>query len=88
MVATTSKVSSAKTVKEAAKTVKDTVKRFKALRLSGGLSHEALAQRAGVTRAAISLIESGKRRPSLLVALRIAAALDTNLSTVLKAIAK
>ena len=43
--------------------IAETVKRFKQIRQEKGLSHEALARRAGVTRPAISHIESGKRNP-------------------------
>jgi len=57
--------------------------RPKLLRVGRGVSHEALARKAGVTRSAISHIESGKRKPSLLVALSIAEALDTELSDIL-----
>ena len=45
-----------------------------------GLSHEALAKKAKVTRPAISHIENSKRKPSLLVCLRIAEGLDTSLA--------
>ncbi|WP_054968194.1 substrate-binding domain-containing protein [Alicyclobacillus ferrooxydans] len=43
-----------------------------------GLSREALAQSAGVTRQAIGLIEAGKVSPSAIVAMRIAKALLTS----------
>lgn len=43
-----------------------------------GLSREALAQNAGVTRQAIGLIEGGKVSPSAIVAMRIAKALLTS----------
>ncbi len=63
--------------------VKESVKRLKQLRLEKGLSHETLAEKAGVSRPAISHIEAGKRLPSLLVALSAAQALEIELSEVL-----
>lgn len=54
------------------------------LRKKLGLSHEALAAKAGVTRAAVSFIESGKRKPTLMILLKLACALDSNLSVLLK----
>ncbi len=68
------------------KIVTETVRLFKELRLEKGLSHEALAKKAGVTRSAISHIESGKRNPSLLVALNISYALGVELSDLLEKI--
>ena len=55
-----------------------------ALRKKLGLSHEALASKAGVTRAAISFIESGKRKPTLLILLKLANAMDADLSGLLR----
>ncbi len=43
-------------------------------RLQLGMSHQQLADRAGVTRPAISYIESGRRTPTLLTFVRIALA--------------
>ena len=60
------------------------IQQFKVLRTAQGISHEGLARKSGVTRPAISYIESGKRKPSLLVALRIAYALDQNLSDIVR----
>lgn len=62
------------------------VEQLKQLRLEKGLSHEAMAKKTGITRSAISHIESGKRNPSLLVALSMAHALDKELSDILAAI--
>jgi len=62
------------------------VKTLTDTRKAKGLSHEALAQKAGITRPAISHIESGKRKPTLIVCLRIAKALDLNLWEVIKKI--
>lgn len=48
------------------------------------MSHEVLAQRAGISRPAISHIERGKRKPTLLLTLKIARALDVELSDILQ----
>ena len=50
-----------------------------------GLSHEKLATLAGVTRPAISFVESGKRNPTLLMCLKLAQALNCPLSEILAA---
>ncbi|MBY0427941.1 MAG: helix-turn-helix transcriptional regulator [Alphaproteobacteria bacterium] len=55
-----------------------------ALRKKLGISHETLANKAGVTRAAVSFIESGKRKPTLLILLKLAHAMDTELSVLLR----
>ncbi len=52
------------------------IQQLKAIRLERGLSHERLAQMTGLSRAAISLVESGERHPTLLTCLRIAQALN------------
>ncbi len=62
------------------------VKQFKAIRQEQGLSHQSLAKKAGVTRAAISHIENGIRKPSLMMALRLSDALGIKLSTILQEI--
>ncbi len=49
-------------------------------RQDAGLSHEALSVSAGVDRSTISLIESGKRVPTISTAERIAVALGVRLS--------
>jgi DNA-binding XRE family transcriptional regulator len=54
------------------------------LRKKLGLSHEVLAAKAGVTRTAVSFIESGKRRPTLLILLKLVHAMDAELSTLLR----
>lgn len=64
------------------------VKTLAETRKAKGLSHEALAQKSGVTRPAISHIEAGKRKPSLLVCLRMAKALDLKLWEVIKKVEK
>ena len=63
--------------------LKGTVERLKTIRLQKKISHEALATAAGVSRPAVSHIESGKRRPTLLVALKLASGLGVELSTIL-----
>jgi DNA-binding XRE family transcriptional regulator len=57
---------------------------MKKMRLAKGLSHANLAIRTGITRPAVSHIENGKRKPSLLVALKIANALGKNLSDIVR----
>lgn len=49
-----------------------------------GLSQEQLAELADIDRTYISMIERGKRNPTLEVAERIAAALDIRLSELIK----
>jgi putative transcriptional regulator len=49
-----------------------------------GLSHQALADAAGLHRSTISLIETGKRVPTILVCLKLAMALKINLESLLK----
>jgi len=60
------------------------VRKFAALvrkrRLEKGLSHERLAEMAGLDRSSISLYEAGKRVPTLTSAMRIARALEMRLS--------
>lgn len=63
------------------KILEDVVAEFKRLRLEKGFSHDKLATRAGVTRSAISHVESGRRKPSLLLCLKIAKALDIPLGS-------
>lgn len=55
-----------------------------ALRKKIGMSHETLAKKAGVTRAAISFVENGKRKPTLLFLLKLACAMNINLSALLR----
>jgi DNA-binding XRE family transcriptional regulator len=64
--------------------LKKVVQTFAAERKAQGISHETLAQKAGVTRAAISHIESEKRRPSLLICLKISKALNLKFWEVIK----
>ena len=60
------------------------IEQFKVLRLERDMSHEDLAQKSGVTRPAISHIEGGKRKPSLLMSLKLAQALGKELSEILR----
>lgn len=53
-----------------------------------GLSHQKLAEAAGLHRSTISLIETGKRTPTILVCLKLAMALNVNLETFLKKASK
>ncbi|MBN8530937.1 MAG: helix-turn-helix transcriptional regulator [Alphaproteobacteria bacterium] len=60
------------------------IQQFKTLRVSQGISHETLAKKTGVTRPAISHLENGKRKPSLLMSLRLAEALNTDLPDIIR----
>lgn len=59
----------------------ETLKRLRARR---GLTQEALAQRAGTTRVTIARLETGTRRPSVDLLLRLAKALKTPVADLLK----
>lgn len=61
---------------------------IKRLRLSRVMTIEQLADLASVHRSTISLIESNKRVPTILVAKKIANALDINLYQIIEAIEK
>jgi DNA-binding XRE family transcriptional regulator len=61
-----------------------TIEQFKSLRIEQGVSHSRLAEKTGVSRPAISHIESGKRKPSLLLSLKLAKALQTKLSDIVR----
>lgn len=63
--------------------VKNVVDELTRLRKEQGLSHEKLAEKTGLSRAAISYIENHHRVPTLLSCARIAKALDARLSDVL-----
>ena len=60
-----------------------TIKSLKELRESQGMTHSDLAKKAGMSRSAISHIEAGTRKPSLVAALRIAESLGVELSHVI-----
>lgn len=70
--------------KAAEKAVSKLVDEFIRIRKESGLSHDALAEAAGVHRSTISLIESKKRIPTILTCWRIAAALKVQLSAAVK----
>jgi len=70
--------------KRAELTLAHVIQHLKAHRLEQHLSHETLSKMAGISRAALSHIENGKRKPSLLVSLRLAKALGIELSEILK----
>ena len=63
--------------------IEKVVNEFTRLRKEQGLSHDALAEKVGVTRPAISLIESHQRQPRLLTCAKIAAALGVRLADVI-----
>tara|TARA_B100000949_G_scaffold187292_1_gene169761 strand:+ start:582 stop:806 length:225 start_codon:yes stop_codon:yes gene_type:complete len=69
---------------QAEKTVDYVIAQLKEIRLEQGLSHEKLAEKAGLHRTAISLIESRKRQPSFINCIKIADALGVNLADLLK----
>jgi transcriptional regulator with XRE-family HTH domain len=56
----------------------------KAVREQQGVSQEKLAERAEIDRTYVSMIERGKRQPTLEVASRIAKALSTKLSEIIR----
>lgn len=57
---------------------------FKHIRQQKGLTHQAVADRAGVHRSTVSLIESGKIVPTILVCIKLAQALDTDVKDLLR----
>lgn len=48
------------------------------------LSHQQLADKAGLHRSTISLIETGKRTPTILVCLKLSMALDVSLEALIR----
>lgn len=60
-------------------------RRVHALREASGLSLDALAERSGVSRSAISLIERGRSSPTAVVLDRLAAALGVTLASLFEA---
>ena len=67
---------------------RDVVAELKRLRLERGISQNALAAKAGVSRAAIQHIEKEIRNPTLILLHALASALDVSLGTVLLRVAK
>ena len=53
-------------------------------RLAIGLGQEALADKAGLHRTHVSLLERGKRMPSLAVIKKLAMALDTTMASLME----
>lgn len=64
--------------------MRDVIGQLSELRKKNGLSCQLLASRAGISRAAISHLENGRRKPSLMLALKLSAALNVELSDLLK----
>ena len=64
-------------------TTSELIDKFIELRKEQGLSHEQLAKTTGLSRTAISFIESKKRTPSILTCLKISHALGCNLSEII-----
>jgi DNA-binding XRE family transcriptional regulator len=64
---------------DVAQVVKQLVICMKDLRLKQRISHDTLAERSGLTRQSISMIESGRRVPSITSCLKIASGLGVPL---------
>lgn len=60
------------------------VKQLAEARMEQGLSYEKLAEKTGLHRTAISLIERGERSPTLLNCLKIAQGLGVDLGEAIK----
>lgn len=58
--------------------------RLKELRVREGLNQTELAQKAGVSRQTISLIERGEYTPSVVIALKIAKIFGENVEAVFR----
>ena len=59
------------------------IERLLEARKAKGMSHDKVADSAGLHRSTISLIESRKREPTLLTCLKIASALGVNLGDII-----
>ena len=70
--------------RHAEKITSNLVKLLKEKRLEKGMSHQTLADAAGVDRSTISRVESGKRMPTILVCLKITDALGESLPDLIK----
>lgn len=55
------------------------------LRKEQGMSHEVLAEKAGIHRSTVSLIESKKRIPTILTCFKLANALNVSLGKIIDA---
>ena len=73
---------------DVSKTVTKLVASFKDLRLKQGISHDTLAEKSGLTRQAISRIESGDRVPSIASCLKICKGLGVSLQKILDKVEK
>jgi transcriptional regulator with XRE-family HTH domain len=69
--------------KRALSILDNVVTQLRELRLEKGISHDTLAKAAGISRPAVSHIENRRRKPTLLMALKLAGALGIELSSVL-----
>ena len=65
------------------KMVAEIVAELKKIRKSKGLSHEKIADKAGIHRSTISLIESGKNQATLITCLKIADVLECDLGKII-----
>ncbi len=68
--------------------LEDAIVCLKKIRQEKNISHDALATKVGISRPAISHIENGKRRPTLLMMLKLTQGLDIPLSALLQAAEK
>jgi transcriptional regulator with XRE-family HTH domain len=57
-------------------------------RQAAGLGQEALADKAGIHRTHVSLLERGKRMPSLQVVKKLAVALETTMASLMEELEK
>lgn len=60
------------------------IDKLKEIRIQQGISHQKLADKIGLHRSAISLIESHKRQPTFLNCMKIAEGLNANLDELIK----
>ncbi|MDG1286679.1 MAG: helix-turn-helix transcriptional regulator [Rickettsiales bacterium] len=58
---------------------KSLISALKAERASRGLSHEKIAEKAGISRQTLGKIESGKTNPTMLTMFKIVGAMDMTL---------
>jgi transcriptional regulator with XRE-family HTH domain len=57
-------------------------------RKAAGLGQEALADKAGLHRTHVSLLERGQRMPTLAVVKKLAVALDTTMASLMRQLEK
>ncbi len=69
---------------ECTKFLANLVSVIKAKRKELGISHLKLAESCGISRSAISMIESGDRVPTIATCYKISKALNINLSELIK----